>query len=204
MFKPKEKEIRFFRNLIKEGLNLKGFDIIFYSLNIDKTKAHSNFSNAYNEAPILDHYYTKYFIKGFITAQEAAQMHKKFGIEYIQTDINSLLTAVIYYINPTKKWSETMGNNTLIDNNIEESPYFLKVIPKIGDFLQYGKDNSQFFKITTVFPYGWDFVTIYKLSLMQLPFIKSENDLSSYIIEKPKENNNNIINDLSNKESWFQ
>jgi len=57
----------------------------------------------------LDHYYTKYFIKGFITAQEAAQMHKKFGIEYIQTDINSLLTAVIYYINPTKNGLKLWG-----------------------------------------------------------------------------------------------
>lgn len=172
------KEINYYRQRIKELINLKGFDISYYSLNLEKTQNTDKYSKLYNEAPQGSHFYTKYGIRGFISTTDADFWNKKFGIEYIQSEPTQIIDAQLYYLTPQDKWSEDFGENRLLPISYEESAEFLKIIPKIGDYLRYPITGNQFFEITSVYPEGWDFLTSYLLRCMQRPNVNSEGDLS--------------------------
>ena len=201
--KPTVREVFNFRNFIKEAINLKGYDLTYYSLDKQKTQNNSEFSSVYNESPQVHHYYTKYLIRGFIKATTAYKLHQKYGIEYVQQDPKTMIEASIYYATPQEKWPENMGKDKLLESSFEEDSIFLKIIPKEGDYIQYGIDNTQYFEVTSVYPFGWDFLRTYNLVMMQRPYIKSEEDLSNYIIGQPSDDPN-TVNDEKNTESWFK
>ncbi len=176
-----EKEIRLRRKFIKEAINLRGYVFYYYSLDIDKTKNTSEYSSLYNESPQEYHFYNRFEIKGTIQTGNAELKNKKWGIETVQKETSDLITAEIYYLTPQDKWADDFGENTILPNEFEESDLFLKVIPKVGDYLRYPKSGNQFFEITSVYNSGWDFFETYMLTLMQRPYIVSEETLSSSI-----------------------
>lgn len=195
------KEVKYYRRRIKELINLRGFNITYYSLNLNKTKNTAKYSSLYNEAPQDMHFYTRYDIRGFIHTSNADFWNKKFGLEYIQQEPTNIIDAQIYYLTPQDKWASDFGENTMLPQEYEESDLFLKIVPKIGDYLRYPIDGDQFFEVTTIFPDGWDFLTTYLLRLIQRPNINSEEDLS-IDITTPNVENPNQMNRSPSDESF--